>query len=109
MNHSFCFIELWNVVYSNIYWLLRWHVAIARDARSYSRPDVDRNDVCAINANLNYSISVCSLRTEQPSGLGTGAVRLELSRALALWSENSKLTFQEVNSDRADILVFFHR
>ncbi|XP_033231708.1 matrix metalloproteinase-2 [Belonocnema kinseyi] len=50
-----------------------------------------------------------SLRTEQPSGLGTGAVRLELSRALALWSENSKLTFQEVNSDRADILVFFHR
>ncbi|XP_043484667.1 matrix metalloproteinase-2 [Leptopilina heterotoma] len=50
-----------------------------------------------------------SLRTEQPSGLETGEVRLELSRALAIWSANSKLTFQEVNSDQADILVYFHR
>ncbi|KAG7196485.1 hypothetical protein KM043_015774 [Ampulex compressa] len=50
-----------------------------------------------------------SLRTEQPSGLDTGGVRLELSKALDLWARNSKLTFQEVNSDRADILVYFHR
>ncbi|XP_034189072.2 matrix metalloproteinase-2 [Osmia lignaria lignaria] len=50
-----------------------------------------------------------SLRTEKPSGLDTGGVRLELSRALDLWARNSKLTFQEVNSDRADILVYFHR
>ncbi|XP_043260687.1 matrix metalloproteinase-2 isoform X1 [Colletes gigas] len=50
-----------------------------------------------------------SLRTEQPSGLDTGDVRFELSKALGLWARNSKLTFQEVNSDRADILVYFHR
>nr|XP_033330394.1 matrix metalloproteinase-2 isoform X2 [Megalopta genalis] len=50
-----------------------------------------------------------SLRTEQPSGLDTGGVRLELSKALGLWARNSRLTFQEVNSDRADILVYFHR
>ncbi|RLU17360.1 hypothetical protein DMN91_009594 [Ooceraea biroi] len=49
------------------------------------------------------------LRSEQPSGLNTGGVRLELSRALDLWARNSRLTFQEINSDRADILVYFHR
>ncbi|CAK9820460.1 Matrix metalloproteinase-24 [Anthophora plagiata] len=59
---------------------------------------------------LTISLSFyCSLRTEQPSGLDTGGVRFELSRALDLWARNSKLVFQEVNSDRADILVFFHR
>ncbi|GAB1861325.1 Matrix metalloproteinase-2-like [Camponotus japonicus] len=50
-----------------------------------------------------------SLRSEQPSGLDTGGVRLELSKALNLWARNSKLTFQEINSDHADILVYFHR
>ncbi|XP_071645712.1 matrix metalloproteinase-2 isoform X1 [Temnothorax longispinosus] len=50
-----------------------------------------------------------SLRSEQPSGLDTGGVRLELSKALDLWARNSKLTFQEINSDRADILIYFHR
>ncbi|XP_076246166.1 matrix metalloproteinase 2 [Calliopsis andreniformis] len=50
-----------------------------------------------------------SLRTEQPSGLDTGGVRLELSKALDLWARNSRLTFHEVNSNRADILVYFHR
>ena len=59
---------------------------------------------------LSFFLSFCySLRTEQPSGLDTGGVRFELSRALDLWARNSKLTFQEVNSDRADILVYFHR
>lgn len=50
-----------------------------------------------------------SLRTEQPSGLDTHEVRQELGRALDLWARNSKLTFREVNSDRADILIYFHR
>ncbi|XP_076175722.1 matrix metalloproteinase-2-like isoform X3 [Ptiloglossa arizonensis] len=50
-----------------------------------------------------------SLRTEQPSGLDTGGVRFELNKALGLWARNSRLTFQEVNSDLADILVYFHR
>ncbi|XP_011864181.1 PREDICTED: matrix metalloproteinase-14-like isoform X2 [Vollenhovia emeryi] len=49
------------------------------------------------------------LRSRKPSGLDTGGVRLELSKALDLWARNSKLTFQEINSDRADILVYFHR
>ncbi|XP_011051500.1 PREDICTED: matrix metalloproteinase-25-like [Acromyrmex echinatior] len=53
--------------------------------------------------------TIASLRTEQPSGLDTGGVRLELSKALDLWARNSKLTFQEINSDHADILVYFHR
>ncbi|KAL7289641.1 hypothetical protein TKK_0016371 [Trichogramma kaykai] len=51
----------------------------------------------------------CSLRTDRPSGLETGGVRRELSRALDVWAKNSKLTFQEINSDSADILVSFHR
>ncbi|XP_043281634.1 matrix metalloproteinase-2 [Venturia canescens] len=50
-----------------------------------------------------------SLRTEQPGGLETGGVRRELSKALNLWASNSKLTFQEINSDQADILVYFYR
>ncbi|KAL2720610.1 matrix metalloproteinase-2 isoform X4, partial [Vespula squamosa] len=66
-----------------------------------------------LNNSINYfycmSNTGYSLRTNQPSGLETGGVRLELSKALDLWARNSKLTFQEVNSDRADILVYFHR
>lgn len=50
-----------------------------------------------------------SLRTRQPGRLNSGGVRMELARALDLWARNSKLTFQEINSDDADILVYFHR
>ncbi|XP_014488662.1 PREDICTED: matrix metalloproteinase-2 [Dinoponera quadriceps] len=50
-----------------------------------------------------------SLRSEQPSGLDTGGVRLELSKALDLWARNSRLTFREINSDHADILIYFRR
>ncbi|KAJ8681396.1 hypothetical protein QAD02_017183, partial [Eretmocerus hayati] len=50
-----------------------------------------------------------SLRSDRPGGLDTGGVRRELSRALSLWAKNSKLAFQEVNSDKADILIYFHR
>ncbi|XP_034941519.1 matrix metalloproteinase-2 isoform X2 [Chelonus insularis] len=58
---------------------------------------------------MNRCTIFASLRTTQPSGLDTYGVRQELSRALDLWARNSKLTFQEVNSDRADILIYFHR
>ncbi|XP_018397983.1 PREDICTED: matrix metalloproteinase-2-like [Cyphomyrmex costatus] len=58
---------------------------------------------------VNFSKRLNNLRSEQPSGLDTGGVRLELSKALDLWARNSKLTFQEINSDHADILVYFHR
>ncbi|KOC64600.1 Matrix metalloproteinase-24 [Habropoda laboriosa] len=69
------------------------------------------NTFSAIEDEQKYNFRTVdeSLRTEQPSGLDTGGVRFELSRALDLWARNSKLIFQEVNSDRADILVFFHR
>lgn len=66
----------------------------------------------SIDRSLTWEYSFrffCSLRSEQPSGLDTGGVRLQLSKALNLWARNSRLTFQEINSDRADILVYFHR
>jgi hypothetical protein len=44
-----------------------------------------------------------------PRGLDPGVVRAELYRALDVWAQNSKLTFREVNDDRADILVFFEK
>lgn len=44
-----------------------------------------------------------------PRGLDSGVVRAELHRALDVWAQNSKLTFREVNDDRADILVFFEK
>lgn len=50
-----------------------------------------------------------SLRSENPNGLNTDAVRSELRRALDLWAKHSKLTFREVSSDRADIRISFHR
>ena len=50
-----------------------------------------------------------SLRTMHPRGLDSGVVRAELHRALDVWAQNSKLTFREVNDDRADILVFFEK
>ncbi|KAK0178591.1 hypothetical protein PV327_007469 [Microctonus hyperodae] len=55
------------------------------------------------------SISTCGLRGDAPTGLDKNRVRQELSRALDLWARNSKLTFQEVNSEHADILISFQR
>ncbi|PSN44382.1 hypothetical protein C0J52_10927 [Blattella germanica] len=49
------------------------------------------------------------LRTMNPRGLDPHRVRFELRRALDVWAQNSKLTFREVNDDRADILVFFEK
>ncbi|KAK0093359.1 hypothetical protein PV326_013693 [Microctonus aethiopoides] len=49
------------------------------------------------------------LRGDAPTGLDKNRVRQELSRALDLWARNSKLTFQEVNSEHADILISFQR
>ena len=48
-----------------------------------------------------------SLGTIHPRGLDAGVV--ELHRALDVWAQNSKLTFREVNDDRAAILVFFEK
>ena len=41
------------------------------------------------------------------STLAAGQVRRVLSEALDVWSRNSKLNFQEVHDDKADIQVMF--
>lgn len=52
-----------------------------------------------------------SLRTTQfqDQNLRSYDVRYVISKALDVWSKHSKLTFAEVDSDRADILIYFHR
>lgn len=41
--------------------------------------------------------------------LDAGQVRRVLTEALSVWAQNSKLTFREVYSDKADIQVLFAR
>uniref|UniRef100_A0A8D8YNF7 Matrix metalloproteinase-16 n=1 Tax=Cacopsylla melanoneura TaxID=428564 RepID=A0A8D8YNF7_9HEMI len=50
-----------------------------------------------------------SLRTERIRNYDPGRIRAELQRSLDVWSKHSKLTFTEVNDDRADILVYFEK
>ncbi|XP_050499658.1 matrix metalloproteinase-2-like [Diabrotica virgifera virgifera] len=50
-----------------------------------------------------------SVRTRNVDNLNFDEVRYVISRALQVWSKHSKLTFQEVDSDKADILIYFHR
>uniref|UniRef100_A0A0K8T5Z3 Peptidase metallopeptidase domain-containing protein n=1 Tax=Lygus hesperus TaxID=30085 RepID=A0A0K8T5Z3_LYGHE len=52
-----------------------------------------------------------SLRTKNfnNSSLDYGRLRADLHRALQLWARHSRLTFAEVNSDNADILVYFEK
>ncbi|KAL1451387.1 hypothetical protein WDU94_005768 [Cyamophila willieti] len=49
------------------------------------------------------------LRTERIRNYDPGRIRAELQRSLDVWSKHSKLTFTEVNDDRADILVYFEK
>lgn len=48
-----------------------------------------------------------SLVNQTMQALNVGEVRRELSRALQVWSKGSRLTFQEVLSNTADIQVLF--
>lgn len=50
-----------------------------------------------------------SLRSKNLRNLNSYEVRHVITKALEVWSKHSKLTFTEVDSDRADILVYFHR
>ncbi|KAF0762537.1 matrix metalloproteinase-2-like, partial [Aphis craccivora] len=50
-----------------------------------------------------------SLRTRRLDKVDHGWVRSDLNRAFQVWSKHSKLTFREVNSESADILVFFEK
>ncbi|BES95658.1 matrix metalloproteinase [Nesidiocoris tenuis] len=43
------------------------------------------------------------------SSLDYGRLRSDLHLALQLWARHSRLTFSEVNSDNADILVYFEK
>ncbi|KAH0560972.1 hypothetical protein KQX54_010552 [Cotesia glomerata] len=83
---------------------LNHHKVPKKSSRFTSRQEIQENKKMFFR-----KIEKVTLRTERPSGLDTYGVRQELSRALDLWARNSKLTFHEVNSDRADILVYFHR
>ncbi|KAL3274574.1 hypothetical protein HHI36_015957 [Cryptolaemus montrouzieri] len=48
------------------------------------------------------------LRTKNLIGLDYYEVRRMIAKAFEVWSRHSKLTFTEVNSDRADILIYFY-
>ncbi|XP_050436523.1 matrix metalloproteinase-2-like [Adelges cooleyi] len=50
-----------------------------------------------------------SLRTRHFDRMDHGWARSDLRKALQVWAKHSKLTFQEVNSETADILVFFEK
>lgn len=50
-----------------------------------------------------------SLRTDPIRHYDRGKVRRQLSRALEVWTNHSRLTFRYVDSDEADILVYFER
>ncbi|KAF2899798.1 hypothetical protein ILUMI_06396 [Ignelater luminosus] len=54
--------------------------------------------------NLTWSLQSTNLKE-----LNTYEVRFVFSKALEVWARHSKLTFREIDSDRADILVYFHR
>ncbi|XP_055705191.1 matrix metalloproteinase-2 isoform X3 [Phlebotomus papatasi] len=56
------------------------------------------------HTNLTWSLVNHSMPT-----LSVGQVRRVLRDALNVWERNSKLTFREVNSDKADIQVMFAR
>lgn len=62
-----------------------------------------------INNNNWCCLFVLSLRTRRLDKVDHGWVRSDLNRAFQVWSKHSKLTFREVNSESADILVFFEK
>lgn len=49
-----------------------------------------------------------SLRTKRLNGLDFYEVRRMIARAFGVWSRHSRLTFTEVDSNRADILIYFY-
>lgn len=52
---------------------------------------------------------IYSLVNQTMANLDAGQVRRILSEALDVWSRGSRLTFQEVHSEDADIQVLFAR
>ncbi|CAH1135832.1 unnamed protein product [Ceutorhynchus assimilis] len=56
-----------------------------------------------------YTDLTWSLRTKQFQDLDPYEVRYVISKALAVWSKHSKLSFTEVDSDKADVLIYFYR
>lgn len=51
---------------------------------------------------------LCSLKSDRhPSQLDAYGTRDVLARALDVWEQASLLTFREINSDEADIVVSF--
>ncbi|EFA09264.2 matrix metalloproteinase-2 [Tribolium castaneum] len=56
-----------------------------------------------------YTNLTWSLRSRDLMGMDPYQVRLVISKALDVWARHSKLTFTEVDSPKADILIFFVR
>ncbi|XP_063536564.1 matrix metalloproteinase-2 [Cydia strobilella] len=57
------------------------------------------------HTNLTWSLS----STRRPAALSAYGTRSVLARALDVWEQASRLTFTEINSDDADIVVSFAR
>ncbi|XP_014246496.1 matrix metalloproteinase-2-like isoform X2 [Cimex lectularius] len=55
--------------------------------------------------NLTWSLRTRSFRNT----IDYGRIRADLYRALNLWSKHSNLSFREINSDKADILIYFQK
>ncbi|KAK9744808.1 Matrixin [Popillia japonica] len=49
------------------------------------------------------------LRTKNATNVNLVEAEWVFSKALDVWAQNSRLTFNRVDNDRADILVYFHR
>ncbi|GBP69321.1 hypothetical protein EVAR_49608_1 [Eumeta japonica] len=57
---------------------------------------------------ISQFLCCCSLsQSRPPSQLDVYATRRVLARALDVWQQASRLTFTELNSDEADIVVSF--
>jgi len=89
------------------YIIILWYNIIAKALYivwSYTEPITNKNN----NLYLCY-LFVHSLRTRRLDKVDHGWVRSDLTKAFQVWSKYSKLTFREVNSESADILVFFEK
>jgi len=98
MSSSNTYLNTNNVIYCYIIVILYWQYALS--------------DFMITNKNNNLYLCclfVLSLRTRRLDKVDHGWVRSDLNKAFQVWAQYSKLTFREVNSESADILVFFEK
>lgn len=98
MNSSNTYLNTNNIINCYIIVILYWQYALS--------------DFIITNKNNNLYLCclfVLSLRTRRLDKVDHGWVRSDLNKAFQVWAQYSKLTFREVNSESADILVFFEK